>query len=142
MSKRLPETSRVNRAQLESNERWREVEIPAISFPAGWMVQLVPPFAGAMARFVATNTHGVKVSVYYDVNDTLGFVGQPYWEVYPVEGDVLAAEDDNMRFLAAETEQMIQYIARLGDPLRSAANALGGGELVEALDAQGPVSRA
>ncbi|MEM6483814.1 MAG: hypothetical protein AAF662_02350, partial [Pseudomonadota bacterium] len=63
--------------------RWMN-EIPDITFDEGWRIRVIPPFAGAVARF-RVNEH---TSVYLDCYDDLGCVGQPYWEVHPVDGDV------------------------------------------------------
>lgn len=117
----------VARANLEKAEKWSEIKIPPLRFPAGWVVELIPPFAGAVARFKATNTHGVAVSVYFDAHGTLGAVDSPYWEVYPVGGGLTVAdEDDTMRFFGVDTTEMIEYIGNLGDPVRGAIVGLGG----------------
>jgi hypothetical protein len=62
---------------------WVE-KIPAIKFPQGWEVQIIPPFGGALCRF---RVNGI-VSVYLDGYDLLGYCREPYWEVYPHEDDV------------------------------------------------------
>jgi hypothetical protein len=120
----------VERSKVESLEKWWEIKIPPIRFPEGWVVELVPPFAGAVARFVATNTHGVRVSVYYDAHGALGAMDVPYWEVYPVGGESLtiADDDDTARFVDEQTDEMIEYIGTLGDPVRGAIVGLTGGE--------------
>lgn len=61
--------------------------IPAINFPSDWDVKIIPPLGGALIRFLVVN-EGIHVSVYLDADDSLGFVGSPYWEVYPVDSDV------------------------------------------------------
>lgn len=65
--------------------RWCE-EIPFIQFPSGWNVKVIPPFAGAVARFRVRDERTPKddfSSVYLDCYDRLGWVKEPYWEVYP-----------------------------------------------------------
>jgi hypothetical protein len=117
------------RAKVEAAEKWRDIKIPPLRFPEGWVIELVPPFAGAVARFVATNTHGVKVSVYYDAHGALGAEDHPYWEIYPVGGDLTVAdEDDTRRFASNEqgTAMMIECIGRMGDPVRGAIVGLTG----------------
>jgi len=64
--------------------------IPAIPMKDGWMIQPSPNFAGSIARFrVTTKELGASksVSIYFDAYDRLGWVGQPYWELYPIDGD-------------------------------------------------------
>lgn len=79
----------INRNMVEAEEKWREWidRIPAIRFPRNWEVQVIPPFAGVLARFRVR--HGQDfILVYLDVFDTLGYFGGPYWEVYPsFDGD-------------------------------------------------------
>lgn len=79
-----------SRYDVEGAEGWRELipTIPYIKFPATWEVKIVPPFGGAVARFMVKLPDGVTKSVYLDCFDRLGFVGHPYWEVYPYKDDV------------------------------------------------------
>ena len=65
------------------------MEIPFIPFEEGWIVQITPPFGGAVCRFRVKTSIEQKeyVSVYLDCYDNLGYVGEPYWEIYPHEGD-------------------------------------------------------
>ena len=44
----------IDRYKIEAEEKWREWsgKVPAIKFDAGWCVKVIPPFAGAMARFL------------------------------------------------------------------------------------------
>ena len=67
-------------------EKWVK-DIPEISFPSWWKVKIIPPFGGALVRFIVTRGKA-EVSVYLDGYDRLGYYGSPYWEVYPVSGDV------------------------------------------------------
>lgn len=100
------------RSKVENTEKWDEIipEIPAINFKKEWSVKIVPPFRGAVARFYIdyNNRH---VSVYLDWYDQLGFVGQPYYEVY--DGT------DTSRYLLNETDEMMFDIDRVlnGEPL-------------------------
>lgn len=98
------------RCKVESKEKWMEwgIQIPALEFPPGWKIKITPPFAGAMVRFrvsTAKTKPNADVSVYLDVSDSLGCMGEPYWEVYPVE-------DDTERFLMNETDELIKCIAK------------------------------
>ena len=76
------------RWDIEYDEEWREIsnEAPWLTFKSDWKVKVIPPWAGAMARFVVEK-NGKSVSVYYDVYDRLGFYGEPYFEAYPIYGD-------------------------------------------------------
>lgn len=99
--------SYINRAQVENDENWSEIipQIPALQFPASWSVQIVPPFAGAMARFVVTKGDA-RVSVYADFYERLGCFGQPHWEIYP------AASGGNERFAIGEADTLIAEIGK------------------------------
>lgn len=63
-------------------EKWK-YEIPFIKFPDNFLVRIIPPFSGAIVRFlVATEDKDGDVSIYLDCYDVLGCYGEPYWEVY------------------------------------------------------------
>lgn len=84
--------SSIDRYRIEEKEQWRQWcdKIPFIPFPDGWQIQIIPPFVGAMARFrvrLPQHKEGDSVSIYLDCFDRLGFFGEPYWEVYPYQGD-------------------------------------------------------
>lgn len=76
-------------AKLENLQEWYKwtKEIPAIEFRQGYKVQVIPPMTGAIVRFrLIKGKH--SISVYLDCYDMLGLVGEPYWEIYPYDGDV------------------------------------------------------
>jgi hypothetical protein len=99
----------LNRADLENVENWRDIfgaisKTPGIKFDSHWNVFMIPPFAGAVARFIVVDGPAT-VSVYLDWFERLGmFGGEPYYEIYP------DAEDDNRRFGIWETEDMVKAI--------------------------------
>lgn len=82
------------RIKLENAEGWRELcdQIPAIQFRPEWRVKVIPPFGGAVARFLVAVGEGEsmrEVSVYLDTFSRLGLYGRlsskdpvPYWEMY------------------------------------------------------------
>jgi hypothetical protein len=72
---------------IQEYRKWAD-KIPAIKFPSDWCVQIIPPYGGAIVRFTVQR-YGCKnkVSVYLDCYDRLGYVGRPYWELYPYKGD-------------------------------------------------------
>lgn len=86
----------LKRLEVERDQQWREEIdlIPFINFPAGWSVQVIPPFADAVARFRVRLPSGRVKSVYLDTRCSIGnYWGDngemvPYWEVYPYQGDV------------------------------------------------------
>jgi len=57
-------------------------EIPELEFPEGMKVKIIPPFGGAAVRFIANG-----ISIYLDIDDSLGCFGSPYWEIYPYLGN-------------------------------------------------------
>lgn len=60
--------------------------IPPITFPSDWQVHIVPPFAGAVVRFVVVKGDSY-VSVYLDGYGILGAEEEPYWEVFTPNED-------------------------------------------------------
>lgn len=72
---------------INEYQKWAKL-IPAINFPSDWKIQVIPPFGGAIVRFTAHRENSKNtVSVYLDCYDRLGCVGEPYWEIYPYQGD-------------------------------------------------------
>lgn len=61
--------------------RERAQHMPTLYFPSHWGVMVLPPWGGATVRMYIKS--GDKtVSVYLDCDDNLGYMGEPYWEVY------------------------------------------------------------
>lgn len=79
-------------------------EIPHLNFKEHWKVKVIPPFGGAIIRFWI-DCEDKHVSVYLDGYDMLGWMEQPYWEIYNGE--------DTERFLFGEHEQMMARIEEL-----------------------------
>ena len=75
-------------------------EIPYIQFKKEWLVKTIPPFGGAVARFLVSEP-GIekRVSIYLDCYDLLGCFGEPYWEVYPYDGDVFRCKMNDTKTL-------------------------------------------
>ena len=71
------------RLEVENLEEWESwtQEIPYLRFKNEWEVCIIPPRLGLMSRFIVRRENK-EVSVYLDVYDRAGFMGQPYWEVY------------------------------------------------------------
>jgi len=90
---------------VEKEYRKHDDTAGLIEFPAECKVKIIPPFGGAMGRFrVYSPDESSSVSVYMDCHDNLGYVGQPYWEIYPNKND------DCSRFLMGDELLMIQEI--------------------------------
>ena len=102
-------TSKVlKRAEVERDEKWREASTFAaeLTFQNNWKVRIIPPWAGAMARFVVSKGDN-RVSVYFDTDDRLGIMGKrPYYEIYP------APDGDTARYYPEEADQMMTAIRR------------------------------
>lgn len=105
LSNTRPGVQDLKRVEVEYAEEWREwvTQIPSLSFPSDWQVKVIPPFSGAMVRFQITTKAGGWTSVYLDCFDQLGFVGEPYWEVYPYDGDTY-------RCMMNETTKLLRAI--------------------------------
>lgn len=91
-------------ARLFEWEHWTE-SIPYIEFKPGWGVKVVPPFMGAIVRFLVEKD-GCNVSVYLDCYDMLGSMGHPYWEIYPSD------DGDTERFDMNDVTGLIDGIER------------------------------
>ena len=93
------------REELEWDKWMRE--IPFIQWPSDWQVKAVPPFVNGIIRYWITKEGLGKsiVSVYLDCYCLLGFEGEPYWEVHPIEGDV-------GRCSMNDTDELLKLIAQ------------------------------
>jgi hypothetical protein len=87
---------------IMEHDKWMR-EIPYIRFPSDWEVQVSPPFSGAVVRFRVKKGKS-DISVYLDCYDNLGFMGRPYWEIYPYN-------DDTFRCAMNDTDGLIQAIS-------------------------------
>lgn len=108
--------AKIDRRVIEHQEEWDKwgKEAPWLQFPPELEVKITPPFSGAMARFRVRFVGGEhEVSVYWDCNDALGFMNQPYWEIHPVKykGDDCDYYD-TARFVAGEEPQMMVSIIK------------------------------
>ena len=76
---------------LMESDKW-VYEIPSLKFNNDLEVKVIPPFSGAVVRFIISKDDA-RVSVYLDCYDNLGYYGSPYWEIYPaVDGDVFRCD--------------------------------------------------
>jgi len=112
-------TDVLKRYKVENDEKWRDwsKSAPWLQFPPELEVKIIPPFGGAMARFMvrfANSTDADRhVSVYWDVFDNLGYMDRPYWEIYPVKYRSEEADYvNNARFLVGEEPQMMVAIIK------------------------------
>lgn len=74
---------KIKRIEIESQQNWGDKKnrtVP-LKFHSDWDVQIIPPFGGAMARFFVSYQDR-SVSVYYDINNSLGMEKEPYYELY------------------------------------------------------------
>jgi hypothetical protein len=114
----LPDGHSTMRGQIERIENWDKMiaEIPSLRFRSEWEVQVIPPFMGAVARFVVRH-NGRHVSVYLDWYGQLGAMQLPYYEIYP------DADGENSRFGLQSIDRMMQEIAKsLDRPLDESGN--------------------
>ena len=95
------------RHEIEQEQKWQDetARLPWIQFPADWKVKVIPPYGDAVVRFLVTLPDGKEKSVYHDSRASLGmYFGDgdeliPYWEVYPVNGDVGRCGTDDVELL-------------------------------------------
>lgn len=88
--------------RIMEHDKWNK-EIPFIELPEGYKIKVIPPFAGAIVRFLVKK-QDVSVSVYLDCYDNLGCMNKPYWEIYP------ASNHDTFRCYIHETDDLIAAI--------------------------------
>lgn len=99
------EQARMDVERLDDWRGWIE-KIPFIQFPSDWMIKVIPPFGGAIARFLVMKGNK-RVSIYLDAYSRLGCSDDPYWEVYPHEDDVFRCSmEDTESLLKAITESL------------------------------------
>ena len=86
---------KLERYNVENEQDWRGeiVRIPWLHFRGDWQVRIIPPFGDAVIRFQVILPSGTLKSVFMDSRNSLGTWGsltevEPYWEVYPYQGDV------------------------------------------------------
>lgn len=98
---------RSRRYEVEQAQRWQDevARLPWIQFPSDWKVKVIPPYGDAVVRFLVTLPDGKEKSVYHDSRASLGlYFGDgdeliPYWEVYPVNGDIGRCGTDEVELL-------------------------------------------
>jgi len=83
-------------------------DIPYFSFPPHWKIKIIPPFAGAAARFTV-EANGNFVSIFLDAKNNLGCMSGPYWEVYSTK------TDDIERFMLNESDELLAAISAIVD---------------------------
>lgn len=92
--------------KMEEAYEWRKWmgEIPYINFPENFLVLIVPPFGSAVVRFWVRdkNIPDSHVSVYLDCYDELGYMGRPYWEIYPFK------DGEPERYLMNDVDGLIE----------------------------------
>jgi hypothetical protein len=84
----------------QETRKWCK-ELPKFHFKKEWNVKIIPPFGGAIIRFMI-DYKGKHVSVYFDVYERLGLEPVPYFEYF---------DGENVhRYLLEESEEMMKDI--------------------------------
>jgi hypothetical protein len=93
------------RIPVETLERWQEIgqALPYIPVRGDWKIRVMPPFAGALARFHVMRGDA-HVSVYYDEYCRLGGWDEGYWEIWP------DADGNNYRLGRDDAEELADVI--------------------------------
>ncbi len=108
-------TYAIKRPDLETIIKW-ENEIAAVAIaerpvfftlPVGFEIAIIPPFSGATGRFLIRKTGGGDdyISVFIDHHDMLGYFGEPYFEAWPIAGDI-------QRWPLNQSEEMIAAVVK------------------------------
>lgn len=109
-------TYAVKRPDWETIIKWeKEIAARAIAdrpvfftLPVGFEIAIIPPFSGATGRFLIRKTGGGDtdfISVLIDHHNMLGYFGQPYFEAYPIAGDI-------QRWPLNQSEEMIAAVVK------------------------------
>lgn len=85
-------------------------KIPFIPFKQGWLIKVIPPFAGAVARFLVSKDGKKYVSVYLDCYSQLGICNYPYWELFPYDGDTFRCDMNEVDRLVEAIEISLNEI--------------------------------
>ena len=96
------------RIEVESLQKWDEIfhKIPSLNFDKEWDIKIIPPYRGAVARFLVYRNGDQVCSVYLDWYERLGIFGAPYYQLYPFE-------DDTRRYGIEDTDELIKDIRKL-----------------------------
>jgi hypothetical protein len=96
---KMSDTSCMYDAVFETR-KWCK-EIPYINFKEEWKVKIIHPFCAATVRFLVAEEgkEGNRVSVYLDCYSMLGCMDEPYWEVYPYDGDTFRCKMNDTKAL-------------------------------------------
>ena len=100
MSKSIREMSSEMRTAMDWDEYMGV--IPFITLPEGYATKPMPPYGGAMVRFVVrkNSNPGEAVSVYLDCHNSLGIEDASYWEIYPdIDGECSRFDMDDVEAL-------------------------------------------
>ena len=103
------------RREVERQYEWMKwvEEIPFIPFKEDWVVKVIPPFTGAVVRFLVkkkSDSDENRISVYLDCYEELGVFGEPYWEICPHTDDVYRVKMNNIDELVSEIENALTQI--------------------------------
>jgi hypothetical protein len=96
-------------AEMSRLHREYAEQIPFISFPSDLKVKIIPPFGGAVVRFLVAKGEN-EVSVYLDCESNLvtyGAYNKPYWEIYPYQGDTFRCAIDEVDVLIKHIEKAL-----------------------------------
>lgn len=93
--------------ELAEWREWSEV-IPYLQLDPRLELKVVPPFSGALIRFLVRNKETKEVvSIYLDGYNLLGYYEKPYWEMYPYENDVFRCGIQEIDLLVENIEEVL-----------------------------------
>ena len=114
-TKYTEEFFRERTARLMAGVEWERLyharewcnKIPFIPFKQGWLIKVIPPFAGAVVRFLVSRNGKTYTSVYLDCYSQLGIYDSPYWEVYPYDDDTFRCDMNEVNTLIDAIEHSL-----------------------------------
>jgi hypothetical protein len=94
----------------ESKKKYREWDnkLPFLKFDPTWQIKIIPPYCNALIRF-RVKKQNAHVSIYFDTDNSLGYMNAPYWEIYPYydKDENGEYQEDTNRFLFGEEGKML-----------------------------------
>lgn len=92
-------------------------EIPAFEIPQGYKIKVIPPFRGALVRFLVIDSLTEKeISIYLDGYNLLGYYNGAYWELYPnMAEDVSRYPINSIDKVIAEAVECLKFKAEKED---------------------------
>jgi hypothetical protein len=105
----------ISRYEIERAEDWHSWidKIQPFELRQGYIIKVIPPFGGALTRFLIGHTSSDRtVSIYFDGFGNLGAMDYPYYEAYEIAGETYRSADINEILVQIYLEFEPEYLIR------------------------------